>query len=323
MNDLLIKSKIFTEPMSYCNYILPHVSRSFALGINTLKGKLRNNILIGYLLCRIADTIEDDLSMSPEKKSSYLLEFLNCFPNREKISHFSQIALELNGDPYHINLVQNSNLVFDIFATLTKNSQSILEKWVREMTLGMVKYIQKYPKGIRISNLAEYKEYCYYVAGTVGYMLTDLWKECGYFINDKRHAILNQWSGIFGEGLQTINILKDITWDIEHENSIFIPKDNFSEESIQEIVQLAEDDLKASLSYVENIPIINRSIRFFCLFPLFLAIATLREIKNSPSILNPENKIKVNRIETKQIYKSAFIASFSNKMLRKKAELLF
>ena len=42
---------------------------------------------------------------------------------------------------------------------------------------GMRKFVLLYPHGIRIQSLEEYREYCYYVAGTVGYLLTDLWHE--------------------------------------------------------------------------------------------------------------------------------------------------
>lgn len=309
-----------TDALSYCNSILPHVSRSFALGINTLKGHMRKNILIGYLLCRIADTIEDDVLLPSEKKCAYLEEFIRCFDDKNKSSFISKIGEELHGDPFHIHLVKNTHTVFYLFDSLSQKSKIILTKWVKEMSLGMIHFIKKYPSGIRIKTLKEYKEYCYYVAGTVGHMLTDLWKEYGLFISQKRYENLNKMAGIFGQALQTINILKDIAWDIKNENAIFIPQQNFSESSIHEIVTLAENDLKTSLDYIQGIPCINRSIRFFCIFPLLLAMATLREIKKSSSILSPTEKIKVTRTETKQIYKNSYLASVSNLWLRRVAK---
>ena len=52
------------------------------------------------------------------------------------------------------------------------------------MIVGMRKFVLLYPHGIRIQSLEEYKEYCYYVAGTVGYLLTDLWHEHSPSIGD-------------------------------------------------------------------------------------------------------------------------------------------
>src|SRR5438477_182211 len=44
----------------YQNRILPHVSRTFALTIPQLPPALRTPVTNAYLLCRIADTIEDE-----------------------------------------------------------------------------------------------------------------------------------------------------------------------------------------------------------------------------------------------------------------------
>ena len=43
--------------------LLPRVSRTFALGIKLLPPRLERPVRTGYLLCRIADTIEDDLAL--------------------------------------------------------------------------------------------------------------------------------------------------------------------------------------------------------------------------------------------------------------------
>ena len=53
-------------------------------------------------------------------------------------------------------------------------------------SLGMRKFVLLYPHGIRIQTLEEYKEYCYYVAGTVGYLLTDLWHEHAPSIGERQ-----------------------------------------------------------------------------------------------------------------------------------------
>ena len=48
------------DDVSYQREILQHVSRTFALTIPELPDSLRIVISNAYLLCRIADTIEDD-----------------------------------------------------------------------------------------------------------------------------------------------------------------------------------------------------------------------------------------------------------------------
>jgi farnesyl-diphosphate farnesyltransferase len=83
------------------------------------------------------------------------------------------------------------------------------------------------PAGIRIQTMPEYRRYCYYVAGTVGHLLTDLWYCHSRLFSKRDHARLLVNCEAFGEALQTINILKDIAWDIEHENAAFVPEELF------------------------------------------------------------------------------------------------
>jgi len=49
---------------AYQDQILPHVSRTFALTIPQLPLALRVGVTNAYLVCRIADTIEDQTTSS-------------------------------------------------------------------------------------------------------------------------------------------------------------------------------------------------------------------------------------------------------------------
>ena len=59
----------------YQDQILPHVSRTFALTIPQLPLGLRTAVTSAYLLCRIADTIEDEPALSPPETLAYLQRF--------------------------------------------------------------------------------------------------------------------------------------------------------------------------------------------------------------------------------------------------------
>ena len=60
---------------SFARGIISRVSRTFAIGISVLPGDLRKAVLTGYLLCRIADTIEDD-GACPAPRRQELLQRL-------------------------------------------------------------------------------------------------------------------------------------------------------------------------------------------------------------------------------------------------------
>ena len=59
----------------YQDRILPHVSRTFALTIPQLPPALRTAVTNAYLLCRIADTIEDEPALSPPETLVFLQRF--------------------------------------------------------------------------------------------------------------------------------------------------------------------------------------------------------------------------------------------------------
>src|SRR5262249_15596001 len=94
-----------------------------------------------------------------------------------------------------------------------------------EMVRGMRKVVLEHPQGIRLQTIDAYREYCYYVAGTVGYMLTDLWHEHSSAVNARVYEKLRKNARAFGEALQTVNILKDVAVDAVKENSIYVPEE--------------------------------------------------------------------------------------------------
>src|SRR5882672_7316324 len=59
----------------YQDEILPHVSRTFVLTIPQLPEGLRTAVTCAYLLCRIADTIEDEPALSPPETLAFLQRF--------------------------------------------------------------------------------------------------------------------------------------------------------------------------------------------------------------------------------------------------------
>lgn len=318
----------------FCQEILPEVSRTFALSIRFLPGMLGRAVLVAYLLCRIADTIEDDPIASISTKTALLDQFMECFDNLNKAGISISLVRDLKGEPAHLSLVQHTDLVFALYRTLPGHTQQHLYHWVNEMVQGMKKFVNLHPHGIRIQTLDEYKEYCYYVAGTVGYLLTDLWHEHSASVSDRRYQILLQRCASFGEALQTVNILKDIAWDAEHENSIYIPQQALLEQgsshqqllnpnylrqnhaAIKDLVKLAWQDLDEALEYLLSVPKIAIPVRLFCVLPLLFAYATLRELTQSTNMLKSGGNVKISRAEVKSLMIVGPLSIVSNHLLR-------
>src|SRR5579864_5810718 len=68
---------------AYQDHILPDVSRTFALTIPQLPAALRTSVTNAYLLCRIADTIEDEPALSPHATRVLLNRFVAVLGGRE------------------------------------------------------------------------------------------------------------------------------------------------------------------------------------------------------------------------------------------------
>jgi farnesyl-diphosphate farnesyltransferase len=197
----------------------------------------------------------------------------------------------------------------------------------------MRKFVLLYPHGIRIQSLDEYKEYCYYVAGTVGYLLTDLWHEHAPSIGDRHYRALREKCRQFAEALQTVNILKDVATDAEQENSIYIPEELLrahgsshamilspdrvrgTRDALATLVQLAWNDLETARSYLLLIPRRAVPIRLFCVLPLLFAYATLRDLTRTPQALARREVVKISRREVKALTYFGFLVILSNRGL--------
>ena len=55
----VLRDRPSPQDLAYCRWALPRVSRTFALNIRLLSGPVGDAVRIAYLLCRIADTLED------------------------------------------------------------------------------------------------------------------------------------------------------------------------------------------------------------------------------------------------------------------------
>lgn len=318
----------------FCHAILPAVSRTFALGIKVLPGALGQAVLDAYLLCRIADTVEDAPDMAPELKSALFDDFLLAFESPDALRRFLHGVQSLRGEEAHLALTVNADLVLAHFQGLPEATRAIVLKWVTEMVVGMRKFVLLYPNGIRIQSVEEYKEYCYYVAGTVGYMLTDLWHQHSSSIGANRYAILRERCRAFAEALQTVNILKDVAVDAEKENSIYVPEELLrahgstqsrilapeliakNREALTQLIQLAWHDLEEARNYLLLIPRRAVSIRLFCILPLLLAYATLRDLVQSTAMLKPGGSVKISRREVKSLLMTGAMLVMSNSGVR-------
>ena len=86
------------DDLAYQRAILPGVSRTFALTIPVLPEALAVVMTNAYLLCRIADTIEDDPALRHEQKSRFHAAFVAVVKGEQDAAPFAADLAALLSD---------------------------------------------------------------------------------------------------------------------------------------------------------------------------------------------------------------------------------
>jgi farnesyl-diphosphate farnesyltransferase len=317
----------------YQDQILPHVSRTFALTIPQLPGDLRTAVTCAYLLCRIADTIEDEPALSPPETLAFLQRFSEMLLGRgdpkalagELAPRLSERTLAAERD-----LVFNMERVVAVLAQLNAPQRAAIQRCVELMCRGMPRFqFSASLKGLARSS--DLDDYCYYVAGVVGEMLTDLF--CDYSPQIARQrAPLWGLAASFAQGLQMTNILKDV-WEDRGRGACWLPQEVFTRHGLdlgdlksepfdprfgagmRELVGVAHAHLRNALDYTLLIPGKETGIRRFCLWAIGLAVLTLRKIEHNPRF-TAGAQVKVTRSAVAMTRLLTNVAGRSDWMLR-------
>jgi len=281
----------------YAETMLDKVSRTFALNIKILGKNLRRPVLLAYLYMRMADTIEDDPDLSAEEKSDLLNKFsqaVNSGNSDEFANALPQSWKNSEKDDYA--LCCNANIVIPLL--LEYNAEPI-KKAVEEMCNGMAEFAQR--KFI-IENEADLDRYCYYVAGLVGAMLSELWG----------HKELRELAVSFGLALQLVNIIKDMQED-SLRKVCFVPQELYRKHGIDYarifLIQKAKRHLLDAKDYIKALPRYKHRIRLFCLWPSLMAAANLRVLS--------EGGNKITRATVKKIVRRTTLFGWSNSWIEK------
>lgn len=284
----------------YQDQILPHVSRTFALTIPQLPADLRTAVTCAYLLCRIADTIEDEPALSPPETLAFLQRFSEMLLGRgDPRSLAADIAPRLSERTLAAerDLVGNMERVVAVLARLNEPQRAAIQRCVELMCQGMPRF--QFNASLRgLPRSSDLDDYCYYVAGVVGEMLTDLF--CDYSPQiARRRAALSAIAASFAQGLQMTNILKDV-WEDRGRGACWLPQELFTRHGVdlgdlasapfdprfgtgmRELTGVAHAHLRNALDYTLLIPSKETGIRRFCLWAIGLAVLTLRKIEHNP-----------------------------------------
>lgn len=253
---------------------LDRVSRSFAFCIARLPEPLKNYVGLSYLLCRIVDTTEDAIWTNQNFKKNSFIEFQNFLttePLPSQVSAWVNTLSENNISSDEKNLISDFYLLLKDFYSLPENIRLKMQKSIICMSKGMSYFSEKYPAGLKLKSLTEVNQYCFFVAGIVGELLTDLMSEFTDSENLPKDIYIKAHH--FGLFLQKINILKDQKDDAKN-NKFFV---HDKEEFIDSLKYNAQN----ALQYILAVPVQQKEFRLFCSWSLFIGLSSLNWIQNS------------------------------------------
>src|SRR5215471_12921166 len=278
--------------------LLEKTSRTFALSIPVLGEPTRGEVMIAYLLFRIADTFEDAAHWPAERRIEALSEFQDLLIDysRDRAERLSQKWTRTDPSQHagYRELIREVPFVLECFFALDPQAVSSVRGHVTRSAEGMARFVARSRGSVlRLDDLDDLQRYCYVVAGIVGEMLTDL-----FLLKREQLAStasqLRKRAATFGEALQLVNILKDASVDVS-EGRRFLP----SRVPRSKVFALARRDLQTAADYTLALQKAGapRGVVEFCALPAELAWATLEKVeKEGPGS-------KVSRLEVFTIKK--------------------
>ena len=268
---------------------LNRVSRSFAFCIEELDRPLRDWIGLAYILCRIVDTVEDSLWEKPEAQLESFDQFAEFIKKRPDTEAVRVWATEIPEDIPESEkvLLDASEAFFSDFHDLDDNVQEALRPSILQMTYGMKHFCKGYKdeRGeLKLDHLQDTNQYCFFVAGVVGELLTRLAEIELPGYQAKQGTLLKAVH--FGLYLQKINILKDQLGDLKEGRNFISSRDQVRRSLVTNV--------ENAFAYILEIPKEDKGFRTFCAWSLFLGLVSLPYIDKS---WEKKKEIKISRTE--------------------------
>ncbi len=320
------------------------ISRSFALVTPCFEYPLNYYMSAAYLICRVVDNIEDCTQSLDWKKLRYseFKELLSEPLEDNKI--LSTWEKEdwpgLNYDERHMMSPEGGLPLWQIYAQIPEVPRAVIGRWSSEMARGMECAEDPASEPLFVthgdvhllSRVQDYNQYCYFVAGTVGHMITDLIID-HYCLDVDTATPLQYLCEACGRGLQKTNIVKDFAGDLSR-GVCYLP-DEWMQETMyspltlsgaplswkQNVLNDVMNELRDFFSYILALPYQAKGYRLASLLCALPACQTiLKAACNQNKLFTLEHDIKISRVTFYKCIHDAKSLATSNEAIMKYRE---
>lgn len=276
----------------FIEHHLAGVSRTYALVIPMLPAPLAEKVGLAYLLMRVVDTLEDAGGLSDAQRVAHmstLMAALRCEPLGRSAGGISEsagaAAATALADAFRgvgdtdaeRGLMGDSDELVRRVRPIEPRARDAIIAAAAVMASGVERLLGRaaarraaYPA---VADVAELREYCYYVAGSVGEMLCALIAD---HLRAPGFLALRPVAVELGIGLQLVNILKDAAADAAHGRRYLPPASGApAADSRLAALKAARESLQRGVEFVLALPAASRGLRLFCGLPLAWGAMTL------------------------------------------------
>ena len=296
------------------------VSRSFYLSLRVLPVEIRPQISLAYLLARASDTVADTQAVPRERRLEHL--------GRMREGDFHG-AVELAGGQaqnFERLLLERLNDCAAALAALEPGDQELIRSLLGTIVSGQIFDLERFcgdgPQAL--ANDEELDRYTYMVAGCVGEFWT---KMCAAHLPDfgsLDQAEMVRLGARFGQGLQLINVLRDVAADLRIGRCylpIFEPRQlldpaRFSEARpiYEKWLDAALDHLDAGWTYTLRVPVSLWRVRLACLWPIWIGLGTIALLRRA-NPLDPAQRVMVPQSKVYLLLAKSMILCRSDRLL--------
>jgi len=299
---------------AWCREALLRVSRTFALNIRCLSGRMLESVRLAYLLCRAADALEDSWPGRPAEMAARFDALIAALDGDEAAAATLAAGARALHGRSDIALLVRLPALLRVLASLDRRDAADIRLCVRTMALGMKRFATRAAeRGNAVPYLdddAELHEYCYVVAGCVGEMLTRLLEHSLPAPDRGLAAHRLALAPVVGEALQLTNILLDWPVDIRagrcHVPASWLARHGLAPRELLghspgarelslRLAALANAALDRVPDYLDTIPTREHRYRLFCLLPALWARASLRLALAEPEFHSRVHRPRLSR----------------------------